>query len=311
MNNYQQNIFITGASGFIGTALLEKLLKSALPDQRFILLTRNKIKVLNPISSNLIWIEGDINNFELICSVIKEYEIHIVYHLATPALIHEYYNNPYNSYIDSLMGQVTLLEAIRKNGMKNIKKIIILTSYKVYGNSQNPINEKSIFSPQNPYETAKCCQDLISKDYFNTYGLPINIIRACNIFGPFDKNIDRLIPKTIQLIKDNKQPEVYQTVKNNKREYLYIDDAIEALILICKNAPIGEDFCLSGDIYLSIEEIINQICILMNFKNGFLLVNDNIYSSESKEHKINNNKLLDLGWVPKFDFSTGISKCIF
>ena len=306
----KKNIFITGATGFIGSALLQRVLNQSVGNCRFILLSRKKQILEGKFSHNIIWVEGNINDFDLMCSVISKYRINTIYHLAAQALIAEYFNNPYLSYIDTVMGQVTILEAVRKVGMKHIEKIIIITSYKVYGNSEGPFREETLFDPKNTYETAKSCQDLIAKNYYFTYGLPINIIRACNIFGPNDKNNERLIPKTISLIKTNNCPQVYKTVRDYKREYLYIDDAIDAILLIEKKANAGEVFCLSGNIFLSIESIVNKICSIMEFSQGYNLIDDNIYLKESKEHKIDNSKLKKLGWMPKVKFKAGLIKCI-
>lgn len=305
-----KNILITGATGFIGSALLQRLLNQSVGNCRFILLSRKQQNLEGKYSQNIIWVEGNINDLDLMCSIILNYKINTIYHLAAQALITEYFNNPYLSYIDTVMGQVTILEAVRNVGMKHIEKIIIITSYKVYGNSKGPFTEETLFDPQNTYETAKSCQDLIAKNYFFSYGLPINIIRACNIFGPNDKNNERLIPKTIYLIKNNNCPEVFKTVRNNKREYLYIDDAIDAILLIEKKANPGEVYCLSGDIYLTIENIVNKICSVMEFPQGYNLIDDNIYSKESNEHKIDNSKLKKLGWMPKVMFKSGLIKCI-
>ncbi len=303
-------VLITGASGFIGNALISRILKEN-KNFHLILLSRNHQNKLHKENSNITWVTGNINDLSLISKILKEYKIKFIYHLAAQSIIKEYFNNPYMSYIDTVMGQVSILEAVRLTGIKSIKKILIITSYKVYGSAVGPFNESTLFDPKSTYETAKACQDLIAQNYAEVYNLPINIIRACNIFGPKDNNLDRLIPKTIDLINQNQQPEVYNSVRYNKREYIYIDDVIDAILLVTHKAEPGEVYCLSGKIYLSIEDIVVNILTYMNKPNlKYKIIKDNLYIKETNEHRIDNSKLRLLGWEPKTTFVTGIKKCI-
>lgn len=306
-----QNILITGAGGFVGSCLARRLLETTPNLHKLILLYHNEKPPLVGIDrDNVILVHGSINDYALMSELIAKYEISTIYHMASNAIVRKCANDPYNAYVTNVMGTVTLLEAVRNVGMNNIKKIVISTSDKVYGHAPSPYNENTLFMPQYTYEATKACQDFVAQNYFFNYNLPINIVRSSNIYGPNDPNLSRVIPLTIKSIHNGKQPTIYSGAKDYVREFVYIDDFIDAVLLIAEKAKPGEAFCVGETHATSVENLITTICNLMEFKPGPVTIEKNDKFKEIKEQKIDATKLKGLGWKPKVTFEEGLRNCI-
>lgn len=305
-----QNILITGAGGFAGSNLARKILKDTPHLLRLVLLYRHEKPPADLHGENVVVVQGDITDYAFMSGLIAKYEITTLYHMASSSIVRKCANDPYNAYMTNVMGMVTLLEAVRNVGTSCIKKIVISTSDKVYGHAPSPYTETTPFMPQYTYEATKACQDIVAQNYFYNYGLPVNIVRSSNIYGPNDHNLSRVIPFTIKSINNGKQPTLYSGAKNYVREFVYIDDFVSAVLLVAKKAKPGEVFCIGETHATSIENLIRTICKLMNFKQGPVTVERNERFKEIREQKIDATKLKKLGWKPTVSFEEGLQRCI-
>lgn len=306
-----QNILITGGGGFVGASLAQRVLQHTSNLHRLVILYHHeKPASLSFSDERVVLVQGSINDYVFISELIAKYEITTIYHMASNSIVRKCANDPYNAYLTNVMGTVTLLEAVRNVGMNNIKKIVISTSDKVYGHAPSPYTETTLFMPQYTYEATKACQDFVAQNYFFNYNLPINIIRSSNIYGPNDPNLSRVIPLTIKSIHNGKQPTIYSGAKDYVREFVYIDDFIDAALLIAEKAKPGEAFCVGDTHATSVENLITTICNLMEFKPGPVTLEKNETFKEIKEQKIDATKLRGLGWSPKVSFEEGLRKCI-
>lgn len=299
-----KTILITGASGFIGRALTERLLRDP-SNTKIVLLSRtNRFESLAN-KKQVVPVIGDINNVELLVYILKTHQVTHVYHLASQAIISEYIKNPRQAYLDTVYGVTSLLEAVRISQVP-VKKVIISTSYKVYGRSEPPYNEDTLFLPGNTYETAKACQDFIAQDYFRSFNVPVIIFRTVNVYGPGDIIFTRLISKSFSHIYSNKQPTVYASVKDSVREFVYIDDLIDALLLLQNKALPGEVYCVGGHQH-SIYEVVSTICEVSGYKKG-VQITETDHVIETKEHRLDSSKLERLGWEKRTTLKKGLRK---
>jgi CDP-glucose 4,6-dehydratase len=309
MSNFtttSSTVFITGASGFIGGALVARILKNS-PEVRVVLLSRtNNFKDLSAsYPEQVVSVKGDINNLHLLINIIQTYKVDYVYHLAAEAIVSEYTSNPMEAYLDTVHGVTSLLEAVRLSLVK-VKKVIISTSYKVYGRSNPPYNEETPFLPGNTYETAKACQDFIAQDYFRTFKVPVIIFRTVNVYGPGDKNFSRLIPRSFSNVVQGNSPVVYSSSKDSLREFIYIDDLIDAILLLKEKALPGDMFCVGGKQH-TIYDVVLAICNVSGFR-GEIEIKEVLGAAETKEHSLDSSKLMELGWKVKFDLVEGLKK---
>lgn len=299
-------VFVTGASGFIGGALITRILKND-PKVRVVLLSRtNRFEDLLALyPQRVVSVKGDINNLDLLINIIQMYQVEYIYHLAAEAIVAEYTNNPMEAYLDTVHGVTSLLEAVRLS-LVQVKKVIISTSYKVYGRSNPPYNEETPFMPGNTYETAKACQDFIAQDYFRSFKVPVVIFRTVNVYGPGDKNFTRLIPRSFSNILKGNSPVVYSSSKDSLREFIYIDDLIDAILLLKEKALPGDVYCVGGKQY-AIYDVVAAICDVSGYK-GTIELREVFGASETKEHSLDSSKLIQLGWKAKFSLDEGLKK---
>jgi CDP-glucose 4,6-dehydratase len=300
----QDIILVTGASGFIGRALIERLLKEK-STSKIVLLSRYSTFDEYSKSERIFCVLGDINNVELLVYVIKTHKVSNVYHLASEAIISQYTKNPRQAYLDTVYGVTSLLEAVRISDVP-VNKVIVSTSYKVYGRAHPPYNEETYFFPGNTYETAKACQDFIAQDYFRTFKVPVIIFRTVNVYGPGDKNLTRLIPKSFSNIYKNQEPEVYSSFKESLREFIYIDDLVDAMILLQKKANPGEIYCIGGQQY-SIYDMVKKIAEASQY-SGTIKILETSRIDETKEHVLDSTKIMSLGWTKKTSLEEGLKK---
>jgi nucleoside-diphosphate-sugar epimerase len=306
-----KNILVTGGSGFIGSHIITRLLSQTNAESNKIVLLYHHEKPINfQQQKNVIAIQGDINDYKAMCEIISKHEIQTIYHMASNSIVRKCANDPLNAYLANVMGTVTLLEAVRNVGMNTVKKIIISTSDKVYGHAPHPYTEETQFIPKYTYEATKSCQDIVSQNYFFNYGLPINIIRCSNIYGPSDPNVSRLIPNVIRSINRGENPKLNSGVKDYIREFVHVDDVVDAIFLIEDKAENGEAYCVGGTKSLSVMALIETICEIMGHENGIDIVEKPNNFQEVEEQSIDSRKLRKLGWVAKYKLDAGLKECV-
>jgi nucleoside-diphosphate-sugar epimerase/SAM-dependent methyltransferase len=299
---------VTGCEGFVGNALVGRLKNK---NNLIIGLDKGKNSNTRIINTPDIFIKGDIRDFELLRKIIVDYEIEEVYHFAAQAITKICSNDPHTTFNVNAMGTATLLEVCRNWG-ENVKKIIISTSDKAFGNAPVPYNESSFLSPLFVYDTSKACQQLIALSYFNNYRLPIRIIACSNIYGPGDFNMSRVIPAAINRLLQERPARLWKHSADHIREFIYIDDVLDAFLLVSEKGQNGEIYCCGGTEYLKIKDLLDKICRMMG-KDPLLNIKIEerpINLMELKEQFIDSTKLRSLGWAPKFSLDEGIKETI-
>ncbi len=300
-----KKIFVTGADGFIGSNLVQKLL---LKKYKIIALSYynsfNDIGWLRyvdkKLKKNLEIISGDIRDFNFINHLIKQSDI--VIHLAALIGIPYSYKSP-KSYIDvNVTGTFNILESAKIN---KIKKVIITSTSEVYGSAQKlPIDENHPLNAQSPYAASKIGADQLSLSYFKTFNLPITIIRPFNTFGP-RQSMRAVIPTIInQFIKNKKS--VFLGSVDTYRDFNFIDDITEGFVQVVKtkNKKIfGEQINLGTNKYYSINEIVKFISLISK-KNIKLIKNksERLRPKNSEVDKLlacNKKAIKLLGYSPK------------
>ena len=276
------NILVTGSSGFIGKHLIKELLKDK----------NNSVFELNSD-----W--GDIAIKE-----IKLKKIDHVIHLAAKSFVPESWEDPYPFYRTNVLGAANVLEFCRKNECD----LTALSSY-IYGKPiYLPINEKHPIRPYNPYSHSKILSEEIYEYYRKNFNLIINILRPFNIYGPGQKDVF-IIPKIIKQVLDKKIETLELLDLKPKRDYLYIDDFIEAIIKTIKknnnstyNVGYGSSISIKNIVEIIMETAgINKQII----ETGITRPNE-IMDVVADIKKIKN----ELNWHPKIKFKNGIEKCL-
>lgn len=303
------NILVTGNNGFLGNALFEKYFHNS-NVETLVGLSRTEPK--GAIYSGGIsgkrykYIKGDLTDTDKIRNVISEYEITHVYHLAAQSIVRKAAQDPVSAYQTNVMGTVNLLEAIRTVGMPHIKSIVVSTSDKAYGHAIPPYDEGTCFRPQYTYEATKACQDFVCQNYFYNYDVPVKIARCSNIYGPGDPNSSRLIPNTINRLKNGLSPQIYTSVAEYVREWIYVDDVVDAFLTINNTAPPGEAYCVGGTDIAKVKDVVQKLIDVSGKDLKIEYLNKTSAFREIQEQYINASKLKDLGWKPRFSLDEGL-----
>lgn len=304
-------ILITGAAGFIGSMLGQRLAAGNEDGStRLILQYHQSNPLREPHQPDVLTVRGSLNDYTFMSDLISRYEINTIYHFASNSIVRKCANDPMNAYLTNVMGTVTLLEAVRNAGVNTVERIVMFTSDKVYGHALPPYNEATAFVPKFTYESTKACQDIVAQNYLHNYALPINIVRSSNVYGPGDPNFTRIIPNCIRSIRRGEQPIIFTGVKDYVREFVYIDDVIDGLLLIASVAGRGEVYCIGGTQTVSIVELVEIICRLMGYDGGIAIVDKPSNFQEIREQCIDSTKLKTLGWRPRYTLEQGLRACI-
>ncbi len=294
-----KKVLITGASGFIGRHLLRYLKTQG---AQVIGLDKESSNTEGIISCNL-------ENKHALDTIFQRYSFFACYHLAAIAIVEKGQEIPYQTLKSNLLSTLNILELCR---LKNVQRIIIASTSHVYGDAPIPTSEDEPPRPSRPYETSKTCTDLIAQSYADTFSLPVLIPRFVNIYGPGDRNITRLIPKTIMniLIKNK----VTMWGGNALREYLYIDDAIHAYDLLAqisdKNLGNNRIYNFGTGKLVSVKTVIDTIISLSQRKVRISKIlagrNDELPVQQVSWDKA--SRVLD--WHPMIELSDGLAKTI-
>ena len=314
IKNYwkNKNIFITGATGFLGSWLSKYLLEM---QANIVALIRDWVPKSNLLNSKALdkvnVVRGNIEDYFLLERIINEYEVDTVFHLAAQTIVSIANNNPISTFETDIKGTWNILEACRRN--KKIKKIIVASSDKAYGDQlELPYDEKFPLIGRHPYDVSKSCADLITRAYFETYALPVCITRCGNFYGGGDLNFNRIIPGTIRSILNN-EPPVIRSDGRFIRDYFYIEDGVLAYILLAEKMEdpklFGEAFNFSNEIQITVLDLVNKIIKLMNSNLKPIILDE--VSNEIKHQYLSAKKAREiLGWKPKFNLESSLKKTI-
>ena len=313
------NLLITGGCGFIGSNFInnyfpkDKINKLINIDAMYYCASEENIHENIRKNSNYIFKKGNICDYGCIEKILKEYEITHIIHFAAQSHVQNSFDDSIQFTYDNILGTHTLLEACKKYG--KIQKFIHVSTDEVYGESMNTIEENhktehSILCPTNPYAATKAGAELLAQSYNHSFKLPVIITRGNNVYGP-NQYPEKLIPRFIQLLKENKKVTI-QGDGSNVRAFLHANDTASAFETILDKGVIGEIYnigCDDGMEYSVIE--IAKILIKMikkteNYEEWIEYVEDRPFND--KRYYISNQKVRDLGWEIKENFMESLQK---
>ena len=321
----KRSILITGGAGFIGSHLVRHMV-SQYPNTQFINLDAltyagNKSK-LKDISSrpNYNFINGDITDKALAKKLFTQFNFDGVIHLAAESHVDQSIKNPLNFAQTNVMGTLTLLEISRSawNGSFEGKRFHHISTDEVYGSLgySGKFTETTAYNPRSPYSASKAASDHFIKAYFYTYGLPVVLSNCSNNYGP-DQHPEKLIPLFSQNIVQEKPLPVYGDGQN-VRDWLYVEDHVEAIDLIFQKGKLGETYNIGGSNQIKNIDIVHKLITIadqyLGRKEGhskklIQFVTDRL--GHDFRYAIDASKIKnDLNWEPKTSFENGIDKTV-
>ena len=305
------NIFITGGLGILGISVVKKLSKSK---NKLIIFDRkrNYSRFKNIYKKNMYFVSGELMNQKLIEKTFSKFKIDAVFHLGAQTQVLNALRNPYETYKTNLFSTINLLEIIRKK-----KKDIIFiysSSDKAYGEiKKGSYLENYPLKSDYPYDVSKSTSDLICQSYSKTYGLKIGILRSANIYGPNDRNINRIVPETIiSFIKGEKV--IIRSSGKLKRDYIFVEDVSKAYYLTFKKLKKSKKKLLIYNIgskyNLTVLQLVKKIAFLLNINKSYATIN-NTSKKEIINQRLNYKKISrELKWKPVTSLNEGLIKTI-
>ena len=307
-----KKIIVTGGLGFIGSNLIELLLKK----KYFVInidcntYSSNYYNTKN-FKKNYKFIKCNINNQKKILKILLRYKPSAIFNLAAETHVDRSIDGP-KTFIDSnIVGVFNLLEAFRKFYIKNKNsKLIHISTDEVYGDVlKGRSSENYSYKPSSPYAASKASSDHLVYSYFRTYNVPIIITNCSNNYGP-KQHPEKLIPKLIYNILNNKPLPIYGK-GTNSREWIYVKDHCEALIKVFHRGKVGEFYNIGSNKNLNNLQVCNNLIkvskrsITLGNEVKIKFVKDR--PGHDIRYALNSNKIKNqLKWKPKISFEDGI-----
>ena len=318
-----KNILITGGAGFIGSHLVKHFVKKY-SDYNIVNLDKltyaSNLNFLldTSASDNYTFIQADICNFSKIQEIFVKHEITDVIHLAAESHVDNSIENALEFAKTNIIGTINLLELSRKNWVNNSNNLFYhISTDEVFGTlDENGIfREESRYDPHSPYSASKASADHFVRAFYDTHKLPIIISNCSNNYGP-NQHKEKLIPTVINSLINKSKIPVYGNGLN-VRDWLYVEDHVEAIDLIFHRGNVGETYCIGGNNEIRnldlIKLIIKQFDSIKKYKNSSIdlisFVKDRLghdYRYAIDISKIKN----ELGWEPKTSIDIGLKNTL-
>tara|TARA_Y100000741_G_C18257695_1_gene559584 strand:- start:1577 stop:2575 length:999 start_codon:yes stop_codon:yes gene_type:complete len=306
-----KKILVTGGAGFIGSHLVEKLVLSGY-----------SVKTIVPYNINNSWgwidsfpedikksvevVAGDICDQNFILEESKK--IDIIFHLAALISIPYSYKSPQSYVSTNVSGTLNMLEAAREN---NIELFVQTSTSEVYGSSQFiPITEKHPLHAQSPYAATKIASDQLALSYYNSFELPVLILRPFNTFGP-RQSLRAAIPTIITQLISNKN-KIKLGSLSPRRDFTFVSDTVDGFISAINNKKcLGQTINLGTGKDFSIGQTVKNIENILMKKAEIVTDNKRIRPKKSEVNRLISSNLKAkklLNWSPKYKGSNGFKE---
>ncbi len=307
-----KKIIVTGGLGFIGSNLVDLLLK-----KNFFVINIDKATYSSNLynvkefksSKKYKYIKIDIKD-KKIYNIFLKYKPLGIFNLAAETHVDRSIDNP-DSFIQSnIVGVYNLLECFKKYSKNNNSKLIHISTDEVYGDIlSGRSHEKYPYNPSSPYAASKAASDHLVSSYVRTYSLSAIVTNCSNNYGP-KQHPEKLIPKLIYNIMNNKPLPIYGK-GTNSREWIYVKDHCEALIKVFLKGKIGEFYNIGSNTNLNNLQVTKE---LLKSSKKMMKLGKKVKINFVKDrpghdirYALNSNKIRNkLNWYPKTNFKKGI-----
>ncbi len=307
------NVFVTGATGLLGSWLAEAL---AARGARVTCLVRDWVPESRLVRAGIIErvnvVRGELEDAALLTRVLNEYEIDTVFHLGAQTIVGTAARSAASTFEANIRGTWNLLEAA-KACASLVKRILVASSDKAYGSHDRlPYTEDMALQGRFPYDASKSCADLIALSYFHTYRLPVAITRCGNLFGGGDLNFNRLIPGTIRSVLRGEAP-IIRSDGKFIRDYFYVRDAVEAYLRLAERLPdgfAGEAFNFGNETPVSVLDLVGEILCLMGQRSLQPVILNEANNEIPRQYLDCSKARRLLEWAPVFGMEEGLRETI-
>jgi CDP-glucose 4,6-dehydratase len=306
-------VLVTGAHGLLGSWLVRALLQRG---AQVVTLKRDEPApdslALAGLTQEVSVVHGDIEDAVLIARVLGQYDIESVFHLAAQTLVGVANTNPLATFETNVRGTWLLLNACRE---QEVGSVIVASSDKAYGShTELPYSEDHALAATFPYDVSKAAADMIARSYWHTFGLPVAVTRCANLYGGGDTHRSRLIPEAVCAALAGRAP-VVRSDGSPERDFLYVEDAVEAYLAIWaaleRGEGRGEAFNAGGGQPHRVLDVVRLICRLAGSEVEPEIRGAGVPAGEIDRQWVDATKLTELtGWRPKVGLEDGLRRTI-
>jgi dTDP-glucose 4,6-dehydratase len=304
-------ILVTGGLGFIGSAFVRRW--TILHKEPVIILDKLTYAAnprnIQPQRDNVIVHVGDVANPNDVSSILQEYNPRAVFHFAAESHVDNSINDATPFLHSNVYGTVNLLEQVRKHSPG--LHFIHVSTDEVFGSlglKDPAFNEQTAYAPRSPYAASKAASDHFVRAFAATHGLQVTITNCSNNYGPY-QHPEKFIPTVIRKMLAGEKIPVYGNGMNI-RDWLHVNDHVDALISILEGRRVGEQYCIGGGTQMTNIEIATSIigCIGGSFEQ-IQFVEDR--KGHDFRYDIDSDKLHHhTGWKPIVKFPRGLRETV-
>lgn len=308
-----KKVLVTGADGFIGSHLVEELVKEGHQVRAFTLYNSfNSWGWLDTLPKEFLnkidVFPGDVRDPNGVREAMKGMDE--VYHLAALIAIPFSYHSP-DTYVDTnIKGTLNVLQAAREHGTS---RVLVTSTSEVYGTAQYvPIDEQHPYQGQSPYSATKIGADRLAESFYRSFNIPITIVRPFNTYGP-RQSARAVIPTIItQLLAGYEEIELGSLTPT--RDFNYVKDTARGFIEIAKtDRTIGEEINIATQKEISIGQLAEELIRQINPKARIVCDEQRLRPEKSEVNRLlgSNKKILQLtDWKPSYTFEQGLAETI-
>lgn len=310
-----ERIFVIGSNSFTGASFVDYSL-----DQGLEVFGTSRSAEANPVFLPYKWNDArpagakfqfaqlDLNHdTDALADAIRDFTPDYVVNFAAQSMVAESWLHPDQWYQTNVVANVRLHEKIRH--LAGIKKYVHVTTPEVYGSCSGNVTESAPFNPSTPYAASRAACDLHLLTFFKQYKFPVTFTRAANVYGP-GQQLYRIVPRTVFFIKTGRQLQLHGGGRS-VRSFIHARDVAEGTLRVARQAPAGETYHFSTDLYISIRELVERICQRMNvkFEDVVEVVGDR--PGKDAAYLLDSTKArTTLGWKDAVSLDAGIDETI-
>ncbi|XP_075873564.1 dTDP-D-glucose 4,6-dehydratase [Nelusetta ayraudi] len=314
---FNRTVLVTGGSGFIGSHLVCALV-SRHPDWKII-----NLDILDYCCSprslesvedqaNYTFVKGDVCNQKLVNHIFSTENVDVVFHLAAKTHVELSFESPAAFQRVNVDGTAVLLQAAHQ-AQHRPQRFVYVSTDEVYGASLEQVfDESSPVRASNPYSATKAAAEFLVRSYWDKYKFPIIITRSNNIYGP-RQYTEKVIPRFLSLLRKNKRCTIQGTLPKS-RHFLFVDDVVEAFLLLVDQGLVGEIYNVGSGFEIPIVWLAHELVRMVK----------NVPESEINEwlefvpdrprvdlcYPITCDKLQRLGWAAQVSWAEGIRRTV-
>ncbi|CBK75361.1 Nucleoside-diphosphate-sugar epimerases [Butyrivibrio fibrisolvens 16/4] len=306
-------VLVTGSDGFIGSHLVEELVKKGYEVKAFVYYNSfNNWGWLDTLDKSIMdhveVFAGDVRDPNGVREAMKGCDA--VFHLAALIAIPFSYHSP-DAYVDTnIKGTLNILQAARDLGTK---RVLVTSTSEVYGTAQYvPIDEKHPYQGQSPYSATKIGADRLAESFYRSFDLPVTIVRPFNTFGP-RQSARAVIPTIITQLLAGKE-EIKLGSLTPTRDFNYVKDTAAGFIAMYESdKTIGQEINIATQKEISIGQLAEELIHQINPNAKIICDEDRLRPEKSEVNRLlgSNQKILQLtDWKPQYTFEQGLAETI-